>query len=95
MFGKLTPFADLRLGCNFVNGGGVYFSPSVGYRFNWGRKMGINVALGYTLHSYSTDIYRIVEHDLENDQGSIYVFEKTGTYTGTSSYFSFRLGIDF
>ena len=43
LFGKFTPFGDLRIGYNVANGGGVYVSPTVGYRFNWARKMGVNL----------------------------------------------------
>lgn len=84
-FGKFTPFADLRLGYNFVSGGGVYFSPSVGYRFNWGRKMGINLAAGYTLQGYTSDLYEVIEYDqgqIQNGWG----INKIGTYHGTYSF---------
>ncbi|MDE7351214.1 MAG: hypothetical protein K2N25_09110 [Muribaculaceae bacterium] len=33
-FGKFTPFGDVRLGWNASSQGTVYFSPTIGYRFN-------------------------------------------------------------
>ncbi len=94
-FGKFTPFADLRLGYNFVSGGGVYFSPSIGYRFNWGRKMGVNVAVGYTLQGYRSDVYEVINYDQAQNQTGWGIANKIGTNHGTASFFSFRLGIDF
>ena len=94
-FGKFTPFADARLGYNFVSGGGVYFSPSIGYRFNWGRKMGVNVSVGYTLQGCRADVYEILNYDQGQNQGGWGIGNKIGTRHGTASFFSFRLGIDF
>lgn len=88
--GKYTPFGDLRLGYNFVAGGGVYFSPTVGYRFNWGRKMGINIGAGLTLLGYSNDIY-----DVSFDNDGYMMLNKTGTVHDSVLFFSFRVGIDF
>ena len=48
-FGKFTPFADVRLGYSFSDGGGIYLSPTVGYRCNWGRKANFNIGVGLTL----------------------------------------------
>ncbi|MDE6395892.1 MAG: hypothetical protein K2K84_01315, partial [Muribaculaceae bacterium] len=59
LFGKFTPFADLRLGYQFGQGGGVYFSPTVGYRFNWGRKAGINLGLGMTLAGFKRELFDV------------------------------------
>lgn len=94
MFGKFTPFVDARIGYNFTQygeglnitsqNGGVYFSPKVGYRFNWGRKFGINVGLGMTLVGY---------------KGRFKWNSTTGEYlgikNGCDSYFSFNVGFDF
>ncbi|MDE6297335.1 MAG: hypothetical protein K2L89_05760 [Muribaculaceae bacterium] len=89
--GKFTPFADVRLGWNMTDGGGVFFSPTVGYRFNWGRKLGINVGLGMSLIDYKIDKYE-GSVDLDNNFYEIYY---TGTYHKAKPYFSFRVGIDF
>lgn len=89
-FGKFTPFGDLRLGANFAQGAGVYISPTIGYRFNWGRKMGINLGAGLSLAGYKS----------EHFEGSFtapdsYEIYYVGTRHHVRPYFSFRLGIDF
>ena len=48
-WGKFTPFLSVQLGANIAKHGGVYFSPMLGYRFNWGRKTAINLGIGATL----------------------------------------------
>ena len=93
-FGKFTPFVDARIGYNFTHqgdgliitseNGGVYFSPKVGYRFNWGRKFGINLGLGMTLIGYK-DRY---SWNSTTDEFS-------GVKNGCDSYFSFSVGFDF
>lgn len=89
-FGKFTPFGDLRLGANLAEGAGIYFSPSIGYRFNWGRKMGVNIGAGLTLAGYKADHYEgtIIGPDS-------YEIQYVGTKQHLRPYFSFRLGIDF
>lgn len=90
-FGKFTPFADVRIGVNATSTGTVYFSPSIGYRFNWGRKIGINVGAGYTLDAYRYEEYKVVD--------TIYGYQTyipTGKkYNYNRSSFTFRVGIDF
>ncbi|MBD5189619.1 MAG: hypothetical protein HDS95_05005 [Bacteroidales bacterium] len=90
-FGVFTPYADLRLGYNLTQGGGVYFSPTVGYRFNWGRKMGVNIGLGLTLIDYKIEKY---ESSIDLDNG-FYEIYYAGNYHKVKPYFSFRVGIDF
>ncbi len=90
-FGKFTPFADVRLGVNATSSGTVYFSPSIGYRFNWGRKVGINVGVGYTL-----DGYRYEKQVWGTTTDGLHMFFPTGEfYNYNLSSFTFRLGIDF
>ncbi len=90
-FGKFTPFADVRLGWNATSNGTVYFSPSIGYRFNWGRKVGINVGVGYTL-----DSYRYERHVEGMTPDGLHIFVPTGEYSNyNKSSFTFRIGIDF
>lgn len=48
-FGKFTPFGDIRIGYNLAGNRGLYLSPTIGYRFNWGRKAAFNIGLGVTL----------------------------------------------
>lgn len=55
-FGKFTPYADLRGGMNFSDGPSLYLSPTVGYRFNWGRRANLNVGLGLTLRGIRDDV---------------------------------------
>lgn len=89
-FGKFTPYADVRLGANFAEGIGVYFSPTVGYRFNWGRKVGLNVGAGLTLAGYTVEHF---EGSSVEEGG--YEFIYTGRQHRVRPYFSFRVGIDF
>lgn len=90
LLGKLTPFGDIRLGYNVADGGGMYFSPTIGYRFNWGRKMGVNLGLGLSVAGYTAEHY----------EGSFtgpdsYEIQYIGTRHHTRVFFSFRAGIDF
>ena len=48
-WGKFTPYFSVQLGANLTHHVGAYFSPLIGYRFNWGRKIAINLGLGMTL----------------------------------------------
>lgn len=58
---NFTPFADVRLGYNFANYGGIYFSPSIGYRINWGKRIGINIGIGYSMTGNRTMIETVTE----------------------------------
>ena len=89
-FGKFTPFGDLRLGANVAEGAGIYISPTIGYRFNWGRKMGINLGAGLTLAGYRAEHYEGTMTDPDS-----YEIQYVGTKRHIRPYFSFRLGIDF
>jgi hypothetical protein len=95
-WGKFTPFGDLRVGYDIGDSdgsSGYYFSPTVGYRFNWGRKVGLNVALGLSLKRYSIDMYNV---DFRNEDGFVTVdYEYLGVNHHTKPYFTFRVGIDF
>lgn len=88
-FGKFTPFGDVRLGFSMTDGGGVYFSPTIGYRFNWGRKVGINFGVGLTVKGEKLDVY-----DLTYDNG-FWNGTKIGTHRRAETFFSFRIGFDF
>lgn len=89
-FGKFTPFGDIRLGVNLGQGAGVYFSPAVGYRFNWGRKIGVNLGVGLTLAGYKVEHY-----DGVMVTPDCFVIQYLGSSRRVRPYFSFRLGIDF
>lgn len=87
--GKFTPFGDLRVGVNLADGAGVYLSPTVGYRFSWGRKVGVNVGIGYTLVGYKAEHYEIVS------DGDVWDLRYLGKKSHLRSFFSFRVGFDF
>lgn len=89
-FGKFTPFGDLRLGANVAEGAGIYISPTIGYRFNWGRKMGVNLGAGLTLAGYRSEHYEGTVTGPDS-----YEIHYVGTKRHIRPYFSFRLGIDF
>ena len=88
--GNFTPYADVRLGASLTEGAGVYFSPTIGYRFNWGRKVGLNLGLGLTLAGYKTEHFE----GTGTDEGG-YQIQYTGTKNHVRANFSFRAGIDF
>ena len=93
-FGDFTPFVDARIGYNFTHhgdglnitpqNGGIYFSPNIGYRFNWGRKIGINLGIGLTLIGYSG------RYNWDYTTGNY-----LGIKNGVDTHFSFRVGFDF
>ncbi len=89
--GKATPFADVRLGVNLSDGGGIYFSPTIGYRFSLTRKLALNAGVGLTLRGYKVETYDIVV-----DPGNGYA---TAIYSGDEHHvqpnFTFRLGLEF
>ena len=89
-FGKFTPFGDLRAGANIAEGVGAYISPTIGYRFNWGRKMGVNIGAGLSLAGYKVEHY---EGSMTGPDS--YEIQYVGTRHHIRPYFSFRLGIDF
>ena len=85
-FGQFTPFGDLRIGYTSFEGGGLYFSPAVGHRFNWGRKAGLNVGIGLKLISARINNFRSV-YDEENGW---YVYESTTGRQRTECTFMVR-----
>ncbi|MDE7409990.1 MAG: hypothetical protein K2N09_08200 [Muribaculaceae bacterium] len=92
-FGSFTPFADVRIGynANSSEDGNLYFSPSIGYRFDLGRKVGLNVGIGYTL-----DRSRYEDYFEATTPEGWQIWVPTGIYHPyNKSYFSFRIGIDF
>lgn len=89
MFGKFSPFADLRIGYNMCNGGGIYFSPTIGYRFNWGRKTNINIGLGLTVRGAKENKFICTEQD------NIFDIRYDCTRNSVMSMFNIRLGFDF
>lgn len=89
-WGKFTPYFSARLGANLAEHAGVYFSPMVGYRFNWGRRSAINLGLGMSLFGYRQKYY---EHVFLPEGGI--VFGDIAHYQATAVKFSLRLGFEF
>lgn len=87
---RFTPFFSVRLGANLAEHGGIYFSPTVGYRFNWGRKSAINFGLGVTLYGkwWSYQDY------IESPDGG-HVLGPETSYRGTVTKFTVSLGYEF
>lgn len=91
-WGKFTPFGDLRIGYNCCDGGGIYFSPTVGYRFNWGRRMNLNLGIGLTLRGSSIKQYNI---EYDPDDNEMAYISYIGKKHQTKAMFTIRVGIDF
>lgn len=87
---RFTPYFSVRLGANVADNGGVYFSPTVGYRFNWGRRSAINLGLGLTLFGYRSSY---TEHIMQPDGGID--LGPTIHYQAHVVRFSLRLGYEF
>lgn len=77
-FEKFTPYVDTKLGYELTHSG-LYFSPTIGYRFNCGGKVNFNLGLGLTV--WGRD---------ENDRKSSEVVTKYA-----DALVSLRIGIDF
>lgn len=89
-FGKFTPFGDIRLGYNIAGNGGLYFSPTIGYRLNWRRKANINIGIGMTLLDHLSDKVKY-----EQVEGRFNVTTVPGKDHKPYLLFAFRLGFDF
>lgn len=87
--GKATPFADIRVGYIMTNGGGLYFSPSIGYRFNWGRKTNLNVGLGLTLCGEKENVF------IYEASQSVAEIKYNGERSHVKPLFTIRGGLDF
>lgn len=92
---KFTPFGDVRLGFNLSDGGGVYFSPTIGYRLNFGRKVNMNFGLGFTLRGYSSELYRVDLVAGENGEDPYYMATYMGKKHHSNAMFTIRIGFDF
>ncbi len=89
-FGRFTPYGDLRIGLNLTDGAGVYFSPTVGYRFNWGGCVAINVGVGLTLKSKRVECY-----DLTIRPDGMGVLSPLGRQHVAECLFALRLAVEF
>ena len=91
-FGKFTPYADLRAGFVTHAEGGLYISPSIGYRFNFGHRTNLNLGIGITLrHMGETDA---TSTHYYNNQGDL-IHITIGRDPVMKPYFTFRVGLDF
>lgn len=94
-FGKFTPFVDARIGYNFANYGGIYLSPTVGYRLSLGHKIGINIGLGYSMtgnRNYIDKIEQEIGSDTGGPGGTVISYCRKHCY---NDCFAFRIGIDY
>lgn len=89
-WGRFTPFFSAQLGANVADHGGIYFSPTIGYRFNWGCKSAINLGLGATVFGHR---YTSPEHIVLPEGGIIEGPDQH--YHGTAVKFTARLGFEF
>ncbi len=89
-FGGFTPFAELRAGYTIANNNRLFAAPTIGYRFNWGRKAGLNVGVGLSVDTYKVDL-------IESGPGNngYWEYTKVGSKRITKAYFTFRIGFDF
>lgn len=94
-FDKFRPFGDLRIGYDLTDGGGIYFSPTIGHRFNWGRKLGLNLGIGLMLRGRTSDVYRLdIVQDTYPGKTDLEIVN-LGRKHYTDTFFTFRVGIDF
>lgn len=90
-FGRFTPFVDLRMGCNLLRHGAFSGALTLGYRFNWGRRMAINLALGVNLRGERSEEF---QSGWNPDEGMW--ARPTGRYrTGYDAKPVLRLGVEF
>lgn len=90
-WGRFTPFLSMRLGANVADHGGIYFSPVIGYRFNWGRRSAINLGIGLTLFGRR---YSYPDYDM-HPEGGLYPNGNTISYHGTQADMAIRIGFEF
>lgn len=90
-FGRFTPFVDLRMGCNLLRHGAFSGALTLGYRFDWGRRVALNLAMGVNLRGQRYEDY---ESGWNPDEG---IWNRpTGRYrTGYDAKPVLRLGIEF
>lgn len=89
-FRRFTPYFSARLGANLTEHGGIYCSPMVGYRFNWGRKSAINFGLGASIIGERISYH---EHVMLPEGGI--VLGDLMHYQGHIVKFTARLGFEF
>ena len=105
--GKATPFVDFRIIYNFMDSGdssGMGFAPTIGYRFNWGRKFSLNLGVGFTFRDMKVwkgheEVWtgnlspNLPEQDFYPDNTPYVVYDKE--IRTLIPFFNFRIGIEF
>lgn len=87
---RFTPYFSIQLGANVNDHGGIYCTPVIGYRFNWGRKSAVNLGFGATIFGRRMSYYEHVPHpDGGITEGPLV------HYQGTFAKFTVRLGFEF
>ncbi len=106
-FNKITPFADLRIGYNLWkegHAGGFWFSPTIGYRFNWGRKAGFNIGVGFSFKEMDVPVlqtvigipdYPLYDPDMGDEVPLKEYLTKVGSKVRFEPYWTVRIGFDF
>lgn len=90
-FGGFTPFIDARMGYNLLRHGAFSGALTLGYRFNWGRRVAINLALGVNLRGHRREAYM---EGFDDDEGPWSY--PTGTYLNAyDAKPVVRLGLEF
>lgn len=90
-FGRFTPFVDLRMGYNLLRHGAFSGALTLGYRFDWGRRVALNLALGVNLRGQRDEYF---ESGWNPEEGLW--SRPTGRYwTGYDAKPVLRVGIEF
>ena len=82
---RISPFFDFKLGYTLNSDGGAFVSPAIGVKFNFGRRIALNLALDYTYHH------------VENIEYNSYVGGYNSLYNKSYDFnnLGFRIGLEF
>lgn len=89
---RISPFFEVRLGCNTVHGAGVYFASCFGLGWRFYKDFGVNIAIGYTMNG-SHQYYTYLTYDDPSLNHYGWVDNSLGHNYDNS--LSLRLGIEF
>lgn len=79
---RISPYFDLKVGSLVNNGGGLFLSPSLGVKFNFGKRVGLNLSVNYNFQALE-DVYIDNSWSYYNDDS--YYIHAIG----------FRIGLEF
>lgn len=82
---RISPFFDFKLGYTVNNDGGAFVSPAIGVKFNFGRRVALNLALDYTYHHVENIEY------YSYSSGNNYLYNKSYDFNNLG----FRIGLEF